>query len=139
MPSLTMDKYSLERVAGMMLGIAAGAVLGAVIFSAFGVPVAAAASFGCVIGGATGYALASAMVYRQKRLVDSEIARAANVVRIELGLPDTVRIGVRDAHVTLEGMVQYEAQRIEAERAISTLPGVQGVTNRLRFAPPAAA
>jgi uncharacterized membrane protein YeaQ/YmgE (transglycosylase-associated protein family) len=136
---VTMDKYSLERVAGLLLGIAAGAVLGSVIFSPFGVPVPASASFGSVIGAVTGYLLASAMVYRQKRLIDREIAYAANSVRMELELPDTIRIRVKDGHVTLDGMVRYGAQRMQAERAISTIPGVQGVTNRLRFAPPAAA
>jgi F0F1-type ATP synthase assembly protein I len=139
MKGLALDKYSLQKVAGLVAGIPIGVVLGPLVFTPMGVPIAAAAPFGCVVGAVVGFSLASLLVYRQKANIDREIERAAIAVRKEAGLPDTIRINIKDAYVVLEGSVTYEAQRSEAERVIATIPGIRGVINRIRFVPPAAA
>ncbi len=133
------DKYGLEKLAGLAVGIPIGAVLGPILFVPLGLTIPAAASIGCGIGALTGYLLVTLFVRMQKRRIDREIAAAALAVRVEAGLPDTIRIRVKDAHVTLEGEVAYEAQRTEAGRVIETIPGVKGITNRIRTAPPVAA
>ncbi len=57
MGSLALNKYRLERAAGLVVGIPIGIVFGPLIFTPLGVPIVAAASFGCVAGAVVGYLL----------------------------------------------------------------------------------
>jgi BON domain len=139
MESLALDKYRLERAAGLVVGIPIGIVLGPLIFTPLGVPIVAATSFGCAAGAVVGYLLASLLVYKQKAAINHEIESAAFAVRMEAGLPDTIRIHVQDARIILDGSVANEAHRLEAERVMSTIPGALGVINRIRFDPQLAA
>lgn len=68
---------------------------------------------------------------------DPQIARAA-VEQLQIDLPevaDNIKVVVRDGWVTLEGEVEADWQREEAEGAVALLRGVEGVSNRLRVKP----
>jgi osmotically-inducible protein OsmY len=56
-------------------------------------------------------------------------------VKAESGLPKTISIRIKDGRATLEGEVERYSERREAERAISTLPGIKQVINRIRIRP----
>lgn len=62
---------------------------------------------------------------------DPDIARAAvEALRWNVLVPnDRVKVTVEDGWVTLEGDVDWNFQREEAERAVRKLTGVKGVTN----------
>lgn len=69
---------------------------------------------------------------------DEEIARAVrhalewNV----LVLADNIHSTVANGWVTLEGNAEYYRERVDAERIISQLPGVRGVTNEIQVSLP---
>lgn len=69
---------------------------------------------------------------------DEEIARAVrhalewNV----LVLADNIHSTVANGWVTLEGDAEYYRERVDAERIISQLPGVRGVTNEIQVSLP---
>ena len=68
------------------------------------------------------------------RCTDEDIAAAAaSTLRWHLLVPhEQIEITVGKGWVTLEGEVKWQFQKNAAERAIRHLPGVQGVTNRIR-------
>lgn len=68
---------------------------------------------------------------------DAEIAQAAvNSLRWRAGIPDEqIKIIVSGGRVTLEGEVEQNFQRQEAERAVRTISGVLSVTNQIRIKP----
>ena len=49
-----------------------------------------------------------------------------------LRLPDSIRVTVRNAHLALEGVVDWYCQRDAAEAAVRPLRGARGVTNHIR-------
>jgi osmotically-inducible protein OsmY len=69
---------------------------------------------------------------------DTDIARAVRHTLVwDVFVPDErIQSTVADAWVVLEGSVDYATQRQDAEKAISNLKGVRGVTNRIRVDPP---
>jgi len=72
---------------------------------------------------------------------DTEIAHAtANALdwAVEVPVPG-VKARVQNGWVWLEGDVDWQYQRIAAERAVRYLTGVRGVTNALRIKPQASA
>ena len=72
---------------------------------------------------------------------DAEIAAAAlNVLDWEVTVPkDTVTVRVERGWLTLEGRVNWQFVRQNAERAVRHLIGVVGVTNHITVAPQVAA
>jgi osmotically-inducible protein OsmY len=68
---------------------------------------------------------------------DAEIAQAAvNGLRWSTGIPDErIKVIVSAGRVTLEGDVEQNFQRQEAERVVRALPGVLSVTNHIRIKP----
>jgi osmotically-inducible protein OsmY len=132
-----LQKSSLVKFAGLALGILIGGPIGPIVFTAAGLSVPAAATAGSFFGAILGYAVTSALVSMEARRRDRELQQAADAVRIEAGLPESVTIKVRDARITLEGEVEDQAQRHRAEQVMSTLPGFKGVTNRIRLRPAA--
>ena len=63
---------------------------------------------------------------------DQDIAeRAANVLAWSAVVGEDVKAAVDDGWVTLNGIVPWDYQRAEAERAICQLAGVIGVTNQI--------
>jgi osmotically-inducible protein OsmY len=67
----------------------------------------------------------------------SEIARDA-VDAIKLSLPfsyKNIKVGVKDGWVTLEGEVEWNYQREAAEKAVSRIKGVKGVSNFIQVKP----
>ena len=68
---------------------------------------------------------------------DSEIARAAaNALRWYVQVPhDTIRLDVSDGCVTIEGEVEWQYQKTEAERVVQYLRGVKRVINVLTVKP----
>jgi osmotically-inducible protein OsmY len=71
---------------------------------------------------------------------DPEIARDA-VDAIKLWLPFSykkIKVIVKDGWVTLEGEVEWNYQREAAEKAVSRIKGVKGVSNFIQIKPRAA-
>jgi osmotically-inducible protein OsmY len=69
---------------------------------------------------------------------DEEIAQAVrHALEWDVLVPaDHIHSTVSGGWVTLEGDVEYYRERVDAERAISHLPGVRGVTNRIQVCQP---
>jgi osmotically-inducible protein OsmY len=68
---------------------------------------------------------------------DPDIARDA-VEAIKLWLPfsyEKIQVIVKDGWVALEGEVEWNYQREDAEKAVSGLRGVKGVNNRIELKP----
>lgn len=137
MPDLRPDRATLARFSGLALGVVLGAVLGPLFFGPIGIGPPAAASVGCLAGALAGYLLVSLGLLIARRRRDAELGRAAEGVKAELGLPKNVSIKIKDGRVTLKGEVERYSERHEAERAISTIPGVKQVINRIRIRPSA--
>lgn len=68
---------------------------------------------------------------------DDEVAkRIVNTLKWNTSVPDDkVHVTVKKGHVTLEGEVEWRYQADAAERAISRLTGVTGISNRLTIKP----
>jgi osmotically-inducible protein OsmY len=128
-----MESRSLVTFAGLVLGIVIGGPIGPIVFARAGLGIPTAATAGSFLGALLGYAAASAFVAIERRRRDRELQDAANAVKIEAGLPESITIKVKDAHITLEGEVEDYTQRRKAEQVMSTLPGIKGVTNRIRL------
>jgi osmotically-inducible protein OsmY len=67
------------------------------------------------------------------RRPDSEIARAVRHALEWDALVQSYKIHstVTNGWVTLEGEVEYYSERVDAERAVTYMPGVRGVTNKI--------
>jgi osmotically-inducible protein OsmY len=50
-------------------------------------------------------------------------------------VPDTVEVQVVDAWVTLQGEVEWQYQKEEAERALCSLKGLKGIRNEIVIQP----
>lgn len=69
---------------------------------------------------------------------DEEIAkRALGVLRWDSTVPDTVHVKVADGWITLEGEVDWQYQRYNAERGLRFLKGVRGIHNLVALRPKA--
>jgi len=67
---------------------------------------------------------------------DEDIARAAaHHLQWNLLVPDVVKVKVADGWVTLQGMVEWQFQKDEAERVVRPLVGVKGVSNAIQLKP----
>lgn len=61
---------------------------------------------------------------------DNDIAQhAQQAMQWNIDVPDTVRATVRDGHVTLDGTVDWNFQRLAAERAVRHIAGVRGISD----------
>jgi len=76
-----------------------------------------------------------------RRRTDAEIAEATrNVLAWNVSIPrDSVEIEVRDAVVTLTGVVDWDYQRRAAQRAVEAMASVEGVFNQITLKPRASA
>jgi osmotically-inducible protein OsmY/uncharacterized protein (DUF2267 family) len=71
-----------------------------------------------------------------QRRDDPVLAEAvAHALRWHAAVPAGVRASVRDGWVTLEGKVSRYHERLAAERAVSVLIGVSGITNDIEVQP----
>jgi osmotically-inducible protein OsmY len=62
--------------------------------------------------------------------IDPDIAKdAVHALSFNLSVPKTIKVTVRNGHLTLEGSCEWHFQRRAAEAAVSHLPGVRGVSN----------
>jgi osmotically-inducible protein OsmY len=70
-----------------------------------------------------------------KQVADDQIAtRAADIIDWTAHLPEgTIKIGVQDGWVALEGEVEWQYQRDAIVRAVRMLSGVVAVTNLIRL------
>jgi osmotically-inducible protein OsmY len=68
---------------------------------------------------------------------DPDIARdAAAAIKSRLSsVAEQIRIIVNDGVITLEGEVEWDVQRKEAERAVYHISGIKGVTNLIKLKP----
>ena len=63
---------------------------------------------------------------------DSDIAEsAARALSWHSDLPDSIKVTVSNGWLTLSGEVEWQFQKVEAERAVKYLSGVVGVTNNI--------
>src|ERR1700730_1398795 len=68
---------------------------------------------------------------------DPEIARDA-IAAIQRRLPvvaEQIKVVVRNGWITLEGEVEWEYQRLAAERAVRRIKGLKGVSNTIQVKP----
>lgn len=66
---------------------------------------------------------------RQER-TDTDLTREAlHRLRNNVAVPLSVQALVRDGHITLDGTVTWDHQRVAAEDAVRHLSGVSGITN----------
>jgi osmotically-inducible protein OsmY len=68
---------------------------------------------------------------------DPEIARDA-IAAIQHRLPvvaEQIKVVVRNGWITLEGEVEWEYQRLAAERAVRRIKGLKGVSNTIQVKP----
>jgi osmotically-inducible protein OsmY len=68
---------------------------------------------------------------------DPEIARDA-ITAIKNRLPlisEQLKVLVRNGWITLEGEIEWDFQRLSAERAVRRVRGVKGVTNSIQLKP----
>jgi osmotically-inducible protein OsmY len=62
--------------------------------------------------------------------IDPDIAKdAVAALKFNLSIPSTIKVAVRNGHVTLEGSCDWGFQRNAAAAAVSHLAGVTGVSN----------
>jgi osmotically-inducible protein OsmY len=62
--------------------------------------------------------------------IDPDIAKdAVNALSFNLSVPKTIKVTVRNGHLTLDGSCEWHFQRRAAENAVQHIPGVKGVTN----------
>lgn len=59
----------------------------------------------------------------------------AGVLAHQSDIPRTVSVTVRDGHITLEGVVGWNYERIGVERAVKHLRGVRSVFNNILIKP----
>lgn len=71
------------------------------------------------------------------RYDDSEIAKSAvSALHWNISVPrDKIKVTVTKGYVTLEGEVEWQFQRREAENAITNLVGVRGLSNNITVKP----
>ena len=76
-------------------------------------------------------------VPRSAERPDTNIEHAAiQALAWDVEVPDEkIRVTVKDGWLTLEGEVNWQFQRVAAERVVRSLVGVTGVTNDIRIAP----
>ena len=127
-----MDRTTLAKFAGLVLGIIIGGPLGPIVFGVTGLNVPAAATMGSFAGAVLGYAIVAAFLRSQRRRRDEELRRAAEAVKDEAHLPATLRVRVDDGCLILEGVVDDDSTRRRAKELLQTIPGAKGVINRVR-------
>lgn len=68
---------------------------------------------------------------------DSEIAHSAlNALKLDIEVPDPrIQVKVANGWITLTGNVDWNYQRLAAERAVRYLTGVKGIVNSITMAP----
>lgn len=70
----------------------------------------------------------------EHRRDDVDIARAASeALAWHSDLPDTLKVSVSNRRLTLDGTVDWQFQKQEAERAVKYVTGLKGVTNDIRI------
>ncbi len=68
--------------------------------------------------------------------IDPDIANdALHALANRVDVPRGISVTVRDGHITLGGAVEWNYQRVSAERAVKYLRGVRGVFNRIVVKP----
>jgi len=72
-----------------------------------------------------------------KRIADDEIAqRVADILALNATIPaNAIQISVHDGWVNLEGAVQWQFQRAEAQKQVSNLSGLTGIINNIALKP----
>lgn len=72
----------------------------------------------------------------RRERTDPEIAHdAVFALKSRLNIPRTVIVTLRDGFLTLEGRVEWNYQRTDAESAVRHLDGVKGVSNAIVIDP----
>jgi osmotically-inducible protein OsmY len=130
------DKPGLARFAGLMLGVMIGGTIGPVVFRVTGLNDPTASTLGALLGGVLCFVIVAAMQLAERYRRDNELYRAAQAVKSEAHLPETIGIRVDHGRLTLEGVVANEQERQRARETLETIPGIGGVVNRLRVRTP---
>jgi osmotically-inducible protein OsmY len=62
--------------------------------------------------------------------IDPDIAKdAVHALSFNQSVPKSIKVTVRNGHLTLDGSCEWQFQRRAAENAVQHIPGVKGVTN----------
>jgi osmotically-inducible protein OsmY len=68
--------------------------------------------------------------------IDPDIAKdALHALAHRVDVPEGITVTVRDGHIALGGRVQWNYQRVNAERAVKYVRGVRGIFNNILVAP----
>ena len=68
--------------------------------------------------------------------IDPDIAKdALHALSNRVDVPRGITVTVRDGHITLGGRVEWNYQRVSAERSVKYLRGVKGVFNNIVVSP----
>jgi len=131
-------RESLITAAGLFAGVLVGGTMGPVLFTRTGLNVPFSSLMGSFTISLITYTLTRAYVLAGRRRHDRQLEFATNSVLREAGLPPNVHVAVQHSRVFLNGEADQFSQRQLAERALSAVPGIAGVTNRihLRFTGP---
>ncbi len=126
------DRSGLIKGAGLFVGILIGAITGPVLLRPTGLNDPSSSAIGTGVGALLGYALAAAVVLLRRRRRDRELTFAANSVLREAGFPAGVIAEVKNSRALVVGEVDTDSLRRNAAQVLSTVPGIAGVTNRIR-------
>ncbi len=112
--------------------------MGPVLFTRTGLNVPFSSLMGSFTISLITYTLTRAYVLTGRRQHDRQLEFATNSVLHEAGLPPNVHAAVQNSRVILNGDADQFSQRQLAERSLSAVPGIAGVTNHihLRFTGP---
>lgn len=82
-------------------------------------------------------AVANALVVKlTEERIDPDIASdALHALANRVDVPRGITVSVRDGHISLGGQVEWNYQRVSAERAVKYLRGVKGVFNNIVVSP----
>jgi hypothetical protein len=123
------DKQTLSRLAGLSVGILLGVILAPLLFRSLN-PFAIMG--GSLLGAVLGYLVVATILRIRAHRRDAELLRAAEAIRREAGLPETITIKVRGGRADLTGTVETLTQRCQAQEALATLPGLKEISNHIR-------
>jgi osmotically-inducible protein OsmY len=126
------DRSGLIKGAGLLGGVLIGAIIGPVLLRPTALYDPGSSAIGAFAGALLGYALATATIMVRQRRRDRELTFAANSVLREAGFPAGVVAEVKNSRALLVGEVDTDSLRRNAAHVLSTVPGIAGVTNRIR-------
>jgi osmotically-inducible protein OsmY len=129
------QRDSFFYIAVIMLGTAVGGTLGGLLFSSLIPNLTKGTITGVVVGAVLGILIASCALYLEKRWHDQELRTDAEDSLRSADVPRSISLGVKEGRVILTGEVSDPNERSRAEEALTTVPGIAAVENRISVEP----